>query len=123
MSTRRNSKVPKLQANNIFWRKKNKKTNETLQKGVHIKTFISKAILGGEIVLLYDKKLIICTSQRGVFLKENLQVKTVNRYWMMYKFYFMFPFLTKCKSPWIAKYDCYILVSHWIYRPSRYFLT
>lgn len=62
MSTRRNSKVPKLQAKNIFWQE-GKKTNETLQKGVHIKTFISNAILGGEIVLLYDKKLIICTRQ------------------------------------------------------------
>lgn len=39
------------------------KKNKTLQKGVHIKSFISKAILGGEIVLLYDKKLVICTSQ------------------------------------------------------------
>jgi len=62
MSTRRNSKVPKLQAKNIFWQE-GKKTNETLQKGVRIKTFISNAILGGEIMLLYDKKLIICTRQ------------------------------------------------------------
>lgn len=62
MSTRRNSKVPKLLGKNIFWQE-GKKTNETLQKGVQIKTFISDAILGGEIVLLYDKKLIICTRQ------------------------------------------------------------